>query len=348
MNLTNYDFLEAIYCEYKSWLQFEPELMSGEPLLQAFYYNNQSYGKIDEKLKVIAKQYLRTLQSEADDFEGTMECRLEPLIKYWNHIRPIYDEYLINDGCDHRCDHEHNFMYAMYFGTLDCIAVLSYAYYKAKLRFDLSGFENLDKSWLGERLHKYGIYGKASFDKVLQHMEIFPEQYMGNGIPNIQNEAKPTVTDQPGVKDEIDQETDEVGQADSCQEPNDPAVQRAVKRERKSKDMYEQRILRVIQPLVEINIVTLNDDKRTYHFIDEDMENFVYVAKLLHDWWQSKNPTKSSAVGWEYLENYFNMTITKNKRDSIWRTMTRVKNPILPECASEILKAFRIAGYSPK
>ena len=345
MTITNYDFLEEIYHEYQHpWLPFE--ILEGKPVLQEFYSNNDNFPTIERKLRNIARAYYYELAKEADDFEFTMRPRAQKLSKYWNFIHCIWDDWFLNQGADGQPDHIHNYMHALYYGTLDCVAVLCFAYAKKKLLFDISSFDQLDTAMMGKRLSRYELCDEYTFAGMIERLEWFGDERanakkMADSASN-GDSADDSRPNEASVVDDGSTENASQGYEDT------PEGKRAKKWNQKSRKMYETRILKVIQLLVEINVVAINDDKKTYHIVNDDKEVFVYIAKLLHDWWKSKTPTSSSPIGWKYLESYFSVSIEKNERDAIWKAMTKKNNPILPENATEIRKAFRIAGYSPQ
>jgi len=172
MDIKNYDFLDAIYEEYtKAWIPFDN--LNGKPYLQEFYFNNQSFGTINRTLKSIAGIYYHDLEQMRGDFEGTMLYRAERLSTYWNYIQPIYHNWQMKNGADGYYDYEHNYMYALYQGTQDCVIVLMLAYAKKGLRFDTDlfrEFEDLDS--LSDRAHELELYSRDAFRDLINNIPI--------------------------------------------------------------------------------------------------------------------------------------------------------------------------------
>lgn len=193
MTITNYDFLEEIYHEYQHpWLPFE--ILEGKPVLQEFYSNNDNFPTIERKLRNIARAYYYELAKEADDFEFTMRPRAQKLSKYWNFIHCIWDDWFLNQGADGQPDHIHNYMHALYYGTLDCVAVLCFAYAKKKLLFDISSFDQLDTAMMGKRLSRYELCDEYTFAGMIERLQWFGDESTNTvkaeeSNPNEKNES---------------------------------------------------------------------------------------------------------------------------------------------------------------
>lgn len=175
MEITNYDFLDEIYREYQHpWLPFE--IREGNPVLQEFYSNYDNFPTIERKLRNIARAYYYELAKEADDFEFTMRPRAKKLSKYWNFIRRIWDDWFLNQGADGQPEYIHNYMHVLYYGTLDCVAVLCFAYAKKKLLFDMSSFDHLDTAMMGKRLSRYELCDEYTFAGLIERLQWFGDE----------------------------------------------------------------------------------------------------------------------------------------------------------------------------
>ena len=169
--MNEYEFLEAIYREYhRPFDRFNRDRMERDPLLGRFFHNSKSFRDIDDELRRIAKAAKVSFLS-ADSF-GDLEDLRDSMIGYWNYIKPVYDNWADNDGADGAPGHEQNYMYALYAGTSDCIAILSRLYPMKGYVFELDPFHGISAEILSERLEDFGRGFLPNIPSNMTHVEV--------------------------------------------------------------------------------------------------------------------------------------------------------------------------------